>query len=71
MGYSEVKARWLVISICMSVGSAISNMIAGVDGATVCGRQRARGLERCDGCTLIEEEVAERGLQHEFLKYPL
>jgi hypothetical protein len=58
MGQSEVVVRWLVISICTSIGSTISDvgfclaaMIASVDGGTTCGWQRVKGLERRSGAT--------------------
>ena len=70
MGRSEVTVRCPTISICTSVGSTISDMIARVDGAMACGRRRDGGLERrssvIDLITLIKEEageVAEQGLQ--------
>ena len=54
MGRSEVTVRWLVITICTSVGSTVSDMIASVDRATTCGWQRAGGLERWSGMTYVD-----------------
>jgi hypothetical protein len=61
MGHSKVVARWPVVLICTSVGSAVSDMgcrlaamIAGMDGGTKCGWQRARGLERCSSIMSID-----------------
>ena len=38
MGRFEITARWPAIIICTSVGSAVKDMIAGVDRGMVCGR---------------------------------
>jgi hypothetical protein len=54
MGRSEVLARWPTITICTSVGSTVSNMIANVHRATACVWRRAKGLERQSGVMYID-----------------
>jgi hypothetical protein len=61
MGHSEVAARSLAISICTSIGCAVSNvgcrltaMIATVDEGTASGQWRDGGLEMCSGVTYVD-----------------
>jgi hypothetical protein len=66
MDRSEVAARWPVITICTSIGSAVNDMIATwIELWCVDGGEPKGWRDRVAQHTLIEEagEVAERGPQ--------